>query len=190
MRDARITRRTSVGDWSGWDYLPGITFIVIGVLALMMAPLTSLATGIYVGALLCVAGGFALVGSLSQIRRGGGAWPAALLGLLSLVVGIAFLYSPAAGAVTLVWMIGAWLLVGGIIEMATALTVPFGKGWLFLVGLVDLALAAFVLLMDPVAAFTFLGYYVGVSFIFRGLWTVIFVGEAHEVRHMVREAVA
>ena len=178
-----------IGDWSGWDYLPGIAFIVVGVLALMMAPLTSLATGIYVGAMLCVAGGFAFVGGLSHIKRGGG-WLAALLGLLSMIVGIGFLYNPAAGAVTLVWMIGAWLLVGGLFEFATAFTTPFGKGWLVLVGLVDLALGAFVLFMEPTQAFAFLGFYVGISFIFRGLWTVVFVGEAHEIGHVVREAIA
>jgi uncharacterized membrane protein HdeD (DUF308 family) len=186
---AHAIERKSVGDWSGWDYLPGIAFIVVGVLALMMAPLTSLATGIYVGAMLCVAGGFAFVGGLSHIKRGG-AWLAALLGLLSIVVGIAFVYNPAAGAVTLVWMIGAWLLVGGLFEFATAFTTPFGKGWLVLVGLVDLALGAFVLFMDPKQAFAFLGYYVGISFIFRGLWTVVFVGEAHEFGHGIREALA
>ena len=178
-----------IGDWSGWDYLPGIAFIVVGVLALMMAPLTSLATGIYVGAMLCVAGGFAFVGGLSHIKRGG-AWLAALLGLLSIIVGIGFLYNPAAGAVTLVWMIGAWLLVGGVFEFATAFATPFGKGWLVLVGLVDLALGAFVLFMEPTQAFAFLGFYVGISFIFRGLWTVVFVGEAHEIDHVVREAIA
>jgi len=186
---AHEMERQSVGHWSGWDYLPGIAFIVTGVLALMMAPLASLATGIYVGAMLSVAGAFALIGGLSHIKRGG-AWLAALLGLLSLLVGLAFLYNPAAGAVTLVWMIGAWLLVGGLFEFATAFTTTFGKGWLVVVGLVDLALGAIVLFMDPKQAFAFLGYYVGISFIFRGLWTVVFVGEAREFGHVVREAVA
>jgi uncharacterized membrane protein HdeD (DUF308 family) len=186
---AHVIERKNIGDWSGWDYLPGIAFIVVGVLALMMAPLASLATGIYVGSMLCVAGGFAFVGGLSHIKRGGG-WLAAVLGLLSIIVGIAFLYNPAAGAVTLVWMIGAWLIVGGIFEFATAFTTPFGKGWLVFVGIVDLALGAIILMMDPNQAFAFLGYYVGISFIFRGLWTVVFVGEAHEIGHTVREAVA
>lgn len=184
-----MAQKTAIFDWSGWDYLPGIAFVVIGVLALMMAPLTSLATGVYVGAMLFVAGGFAFVGGLSHIKRGG-AWLAALLGLLSLMVGIAFLFNPAAGSITLVWMIGAWLLVGGLFEFATAFTTSFGKGWLVLVGLVDLALGALVLMMDPASAFGFLGYYVGISFIFRGMWTVLFVGEAHEIGRTVREAIA
>lgn len=189
MAHAITSKRTNVGEWSGWDYLPGIAFLVVGVLALMMAPLTSLATGIYVGAMLCVAGGFAFVGGLSHIKRGG-AWLAALLGLLSLIAGIAFLYNPAAGAVTLVWMIGAWLLVGGLFEFAAAFTTPLGKGWLVLVGLVDVALGAIVLFMEPQQAFAFLGYYVGISFVFRGLWTLVFVGEAHQIGHTVQEAIA
>ncbi len=186
---SELKAQRHIGDWSGWDYLPGIAFIVIGVLALMMAPLASLATGIYVGAMLCVAGGFALVGGLSHIRRGGG-WLAALLGLLSLIVGIAFLYNPAAGSVTLVWFIGAWLLAGGIFEFATAFTTSIGRGWLVVVGIVDLILGALLLTSDPKQAFLFLGYYVGISFVFRGLWTVVFVGSAHHLQGAVREALA
>ena len=88
------------------------------------------------------------------------------------------------------FLLGAWLLVGGLFELATAFTTPFGKGWLVLVGLVDLALGALVLFMDPKEALAFLGYYVGISFIFRGLWTLVFVGEVHEIGHTVREAIA
>src|SRR3954469_6032911 len=58
----------SLTDWSGWDYLPGLAFLVIGVLALMLAPLTSAVTSIYLAVMLCVAGGFALVGGLANIR--------------------------------------------------------------------------------------------------------------------------
>ena len=183
------TTRKPISEWSGWDYLPGIAFIVVGVLALMEAPLASLATGIYVGAMLCVAGGFAFIGGLSHIRQGGG-WLAALLGLLSIIVGAAFLYDPTAGSVTLVWFIGAWLLVGGIFEFATAFTSPIGRGWLVAVGIVDLALGAYLLVMDPKQAFAFLGYFVGISFVFRGLWSVVFVGEVHHVGKTVREALA
>src|SRR5437868_14217687 len=180
-----LEARKPISEWSGWDYLPGIAFIVVGVLALMEAPLASLATGIYVGAMLCVAGGFTFVGGLSHIKQGG-AWLAALLGLLSIVVGIAFLYDPAAGSVSLVWLIGAWLLIGGIFEFATAFTTPIGKSWLVLVGVVDLALGVVLLMMDPKQAFAFLGYFIGVSFVFRGLWSVVFVGEVHRVGRTVR----
>ena len=181
--------RKPISEWSGWDYLPGIAFIVVGVLALMEAPLASLATGIYVGAMLCVAGGFAFIGGLSHIKQGG-AWLAALLGLLSIIVGAAFLYDPTAGSVSLVWLIGAWLLIGGIFEFATAFSTPIGKGWLVLVGLVDVALGVYLLMMEPTQAFAFLGYFIGISFVFRGLWSVVFVGEIHHAGRTVKEALA
>ena len=35
-----------------------------------------------------------------------------------------------------------------------------------------------------------LQHQVGISFVFRGLWTVVFVGEGHHIRGVIREAVA
>lgn len=186
---AHAVKRNSIGEWSGWDYLPGIAFIVIGALALLVTPLASLATGMYLGAMLCVAGGFGLLGGIAHIKQRG-AWLAALLGLFSLVVGVTVLYNPLAGAVSLVWVIGAWFIVGGLLELATAASVRFGKGWLLLVGLVDLALGAIMVMMKPTEAFLFLGYFVGISLVFRGLWTVLFVGEVHELGRKVDYAMA
>jgi uncharacterized membrane protein HdeD (DUF308 family) len=186
---AHAIKRRGIADWSGWDYLPGIAFIVFGVLALMIAPLASLAAGIYLGAMLCVAGGFGLVGGLAHIKQRG-AWLMALLGLLSLVVGIAVFYNPVAGAVSLTWLIGAWFVVGGLFELATGFTVPVGRAWLILVGLIDLALGGLVIMMKPGEAFLFLGYFVGISFLIRGLWSLVFVGELHHVGHVFKEAIA
>lgn len=183
------TRSKSIGDWSGWDFLPGIAFIVIGVLALMESEWASLATGIYLGAMLCVGGAFALVGGIAHLKQRG-AWLAGLLGLLTLVVGVAVLYNPVVGSVSLVWLLGAWLIVGGLFELATAFAVPIGRGWLILVGLVDLALGGLVFTMNPAGAFVFLGYFVGVSFVLRGLWSVIFVGEVHEAGGTLERALA
>jgi uncharacterized membrane protein HdeD (DUF308 family) len=165
-------------EWSGWDYLPGIAFVVVGVLALMLAPVTSLVTGIYLGAMLCVAGGFSIVGGLAHIRQRG-AWLAGLLGVLSLVVGIMVLYNPVLGAISLTWLLGAWFLVGGIFELVVGLKVPIGRNWLLLVGLINIVLGGFVLMLKPADAFLFAGYLVGLSLLFRGLWSLVFVGELH-----------
>jgi uncharacterized membrane protein HdeD (DUF308 family) len=186
---AHAIKRKYVSDWSGWDYLPGIASIVIGAFALMVAPAASLAAGIYLGAMLCVVGGFGLVGGLAHVKQRG-AWLAALLGLLTLVIGIAVLYNPVAGAVSLTWLIGAWFVVGGLFELAVGVTVPVGRGWLILAGLIDLILGGFVIMMKPADAFLFLGYFVGVSLLIRGLWSVLFVGELHHTGHVLEEAIA
>ena len=181
--------RKKLSEWPGWDYVPGIAFMVIGVLALTQPPLTSLATGIYLGAMLLVGGAFALAGGIVNIGYRG-AWLMALLGALSVAAGMLVLYNPVAGAVSLTWVLAAWLLVGGIFELAMAFNVPAGRGWLIFTGLVDVVFGGFVLMMNPAEAFVFLGYFVGVSFILRGLWSVMFTSDLHGVKQWVEKAVA
>jgi uncharacterized membrane protein HdeD (DUF308 family) len=178
------THNKSLKDWSGWDYVLGIAFLVVGILALVEPPIASLATSFYLGFLFCVAGGFAIAGGIANIGRRGG-WLALLLGLLSFAAGVMVLYNPVVGAVSLVWVMGAWFIVGGIFEIVMGFSVPIGKGWLILVGIVNLALGALVIMMQPEQAFTFLGYFVGISFVFRGLWSLFFTADLHRAEHMV-----
>lgn len=178
----------SLKDWSGWDYVPGMAFLVVGVLALAEPPLASLAASVYLAAMLCVAGGFMFAGGIARIGHRG-SWLALLLGILSLVAGLAVLYNPAAGAVSLTWVIGAWLLAGGILELAMGFNIPVGRGWLIFVALVNIALGAWVLTMKPSDAFLFLGYLVGISLVFRGLWSLIFTADLHRAQALVRNAV-
>ncbi len=179
--------RRSLKDWPGWDYVPGIAFLVLGVLALAEPHLASLAAGIYLGAMLLVAGGFMLAGGIAGIGHRGG-WLSVLLGLLSLVAGVIVLFNPVAGAISLVWVMGAWFIVGGIFELAMGFSVPIGRGWLILVGIVNLVLGAFVIMLQPAQAFAFLGFLVGISLVFRGLWSLFFTADLHSARQQVESA--
>jgi uncharacterized membrane protein HdeD (DUF308 family) len=187
MRPTHATHQGSLRDWSGWHYVPGIAFLVVGILALLEPPLASLATGIYLGAMLCVAGGFMLAGGIAGVRHRG-AWLAIMLGLLSLLAGVAVLYNPIAGAVSLVWVLGAWFIVGGVFELAMGFSVPVGRGWLIFVGIVNILLGAWVVMMNPSEAFQFLGYFVGISLVFRGLWSLFFTADIHRVHRTVESA--
>jgi uncharacterized membrane protein HdeD (DUF308 family) len=177
MANATDTRG-SIKDWSGWDFVPGITFLVVGVLALLLPPIASLATGIYLGFMLCVAGGFALAAGIANFGRRG-SWLGFMLGLLSFLGGILILYNPVVGAVSLIWVLGAWLFVGGMFQLAMGFRAPVGKGWLLFVGVIDLVLGLLIFLMPPAQAFAFLGYFVGISFVFRGLWSLFFTADLH-----------
>lgn len=179
--------RTSLRDWPGWDYVPGIAFLVLGVFALAEPGLASLAAGIYLGAMLCVAGAFMLAGGVARIGHRGG-WLGILLGLLSLAAGVVVLVNPIAGAISLVWVMGAWFVVGGIFELAMGFTIPVGRGWLILVGIVNLLLGGFVILLQPIEAFAFLGYFVGISLAFRGLWSLFFTADLHKAQRPIETA--
>lgn len=170
----------SLKDWSGWDYALGIAFLAVGILALVEPPLASLATSVYLGAMLCVAGAFMLAGGIAKIGHRG-AWLGVILGLLSTLVGLLVLINPVAGAVSAVWVLGAWFIAGGILELAMAFNLPVGKGWLIFVGIVNLAIGAWVVIMAPADAFAFLGYFVGISLVFRGVWSLMFTADIHRI---------
>jgi uncharacterized membrane protein HdeD (DUF308 family) len=179
----------SLKDWSGWDYVPGIAFLVVGLLALAEPPLASLAASVYLGVMLCIAGAFMLAGGVAGIAHRGG-WLAVLLGLLSVVVGLLVLYNPMAGAVSLTWVLGAWLLIGGIFELALGFSIPVGRTWLILVAIVNIALGAWVVMMDPSRAIAFLGYFVGISLVIRGLWSLFFTADLHRAQRFVETGTA
>jgi uncharacterized membrane protein HdeD (DUF308 family) len=181
---AETVERKSLKDWSGWDYVPGIAFLVIGVLALSSPPLASLAASIYLGAMLSVAGAFMLAGGIAGIGHRGG-WLSILLGILTVLVGVLIIYNPVVGAISLTWLMGAWFLVGGIFELALAFSIPAGRGWLILVGIVNIVLGAWVVMLDPPQAFAFLGFFVGISLVFRGLWSLFFMSDVHRAQRFV-----
>lgn len=186
IRTAPVQKR-SFRDWPGWSYLPGVAYLVVGILALAEPPLASLAASLYVGAMLCVAGVFMFVGGIANIRHRGG-WIAAVLGLLSLIAGFIVLDDPVASAVSLVWVLGAWLIAAGVVQLLLGFNIPVGRAWLIFVSLVNIALGAFVLMMRPATAFAFLGYFVGISLVLHGIWSLIYSADLHSLRRAAETA--
>ena len=80
---------------------------------------------------------------------------------------------------------GAWFIVGGIFELAMGFSIPAGRGWLILVGIVNIALGVWVVMLNPAQAFAFLGFLVGISLIFRGLWSLVFTSDLHRAKSFV-----
>ena len=183
------TQRRSLKDWVGWHYLPGLAFLVVGIVALAEPPLASLAASIYVGAMLCVAGAFMAVGGIANLGHRGG-WIGLVLGLLSLATGFIILRNPGVGAVSLVRVLGAWLIAGGILEVAIGFNIAVGRGWLVLVSIINIVLGVFVLRMQPGAAFHFLGYFVGASLVIQGLWSLLFTADLQALRRSIGLAAA
>ena len=101
--------------------------------------MASLAASIYLGAMLCVAGAFMLAGGIAGMGHRGGRL-SIFLGILSVATGVLVIYNPVAGAISLTWVMGAWFIVGGIFELGLGFSIPSGRGWLILVGIVNILL--------------------------------------------------
>ncbi|PBN42267.1 HdeD family acid-resistance protein [Sphingobium sp. D43FB] len=156
----------------GWILAYGLIVIVIGLFALINPLATGLATGILLGVMLVVYGVAAMAAGLSSLASRA-RWIELLLGLLGVLVGVVTIFNPFAGALSLVLLIGAWLLVSGIFQIVSAVRVAHDRLWRLLLGAVDVVLGGLLLFSGPGTGLVFLAVVVGVSFLFRGVFLIV-----------------
>jgi uncharacterized membrane protein HdeD (DUF308 family) len=156
----------------GWVLAYGIVVILVGLLALSNPLATGVATGFLIGTLLIVYGAFATFASLSYLS-GRARWIELILGIMGLLAGAVTIFSPFAGALSLVMLIGAWLLISGILEAISAFRSEHDWGWRLLLGILDLVLGGLILFSGPATGLIFLAFCVGISFLIRGVFLFI-----------------
>jgi uncharacterized membrane protein HdeD (DUF308 family) len=100
----------------GWGFLlfEGILGILAGVVALVWPGIAALAFLYLLAAWAILTGILELVAPLAFPMRGGRAVLMVLAGLLSVVFGILIAAQPAAGLLTVVWLIGVYAIVFGV----------------------------------------------------------------------------
>ena len=153
----------------GWILAYGILLMLIGILALLSPMATGFATGLLLATMLIVGGIAALAAGMS--RRGWHShWLDIAVGLLSLIIGALVLWQPFVGALSVVWAIGIWLALLGIIELSAATRSIHHRGRLIFLGIVDVILGGWLFLSPPAAALIALSALVGLSFMLRGLF--------------------
>jgi len=100
----------------GWGLLlfEGLLGILAGVVALIWPGITALAFLYLLAAWAIITGILELVAPLGFPMRGGRAVLMVLAGLVSIVFGILIAAQPAAGLLTVVWLIGVYAIVFGV----------------------------------------------------------------------------
>jgi uncharacterized membrane protein HdeD (DUF308 family) len=155
----------------------GIFLVVIGVLAVGAASLTSLFTIVLVAATLIVAGITKLIYSF-WARHWSGFFISMLGGLLYSVVGILFLAKPLPALAAATLIIGILFVVSGVFKILASLLYRFQQwGWVLLSGVLGLALGCMILADWPEASLWVIGLFVGIDLIFYG-WTWILLALA------------
>ncbi len=151
----------------------GVFAILFGLAAVLWSGTTVTVLIIWFGAFTFISGIFTSLAALSAAASHS-QWGLMLVsGLLSIVVGILALISPVQMALAMVWVLGAWALLTGVFEIATALTSPWigGHKWLLaLAGIVSVVFGC-LLISNPIAgAFSLVwvmgGYAVVVGILF------------------------
>lgn len=171
-----IERKMRHGMHHHWKsyVVEGVVLIALGVAAVVVPQVASIATDVLIGWLLSVAGVY-MVASRLATRDKHDFWTGLLLGILTAVLGAVIALNPAAGVLTLTMMLVAYFIAHGLGMIAIAISArPHTGSWLWFAisALVDFALAGLVLSNWPGTAGWILGLYVGLNLVFGGLGLV------------------
>lgn len=167
----------------GWPMTIGILLIVGGTFALGATALTSLASVIYFGTLLLVAGVLEIVAAF-RLRRTGPVLAYLLAGLLTIVVGGLFVFRPIASLASVTLLIAGYLFAGGLFRGITSLMDRYpGWGWDFVYALLTIGLGFYVAAAWPLDSFWVLGTVVGIEIIARGITLVAASWMLRDIEH-------
>jgi uncharacterized membrane protein HdeD (DUF308 family) len=168
-----IRRRLTEAMHAHWKFFlaEGILMLVLGLVAIAVPEVASLAIAILIGWLFFIGG---ILRTLSVLRhRGmpGFAW-SLLTAVLAIVLGLVLLLRPIAGVLTLTLALIAFFVIEGI--AAILLAIEHRKhlpswGWVLLSGLVDLFLAYLIWDGWPSSAGWAIGLLVGINMVFVGV---------------------
>ena len=110
-----------------WPFaLEGVIGILIGVITFARPIVTAVVIVLYIAWWAILTGILELVAAVRLRRAIRGEWALAAAGVLSIILGLLLLTHPAAGAVSVVWVIGAYALVFGALLVALGMRLRRG----------------------------------------------------------------
>src|ERR1700726_3448363 len=149
----------------------GILLVILGLAAMIVPPLASLAVTIFLGWMFLISGiaGLALT---FWARRMPGFWWSLISAVLGIVAGIILLARPVQGTLTLTIVVGAYFLAEGVATIMYALEhrreLSERWSWLLIAGLMDIVIAFFIIAGLPGSAEWAIGLLVGINLLFGG----------------------
>jgi uncharacterized membrane protein HdeD (DUF308 family) len=149
----------------------GILLVVLGVAALVLPPLASLATAIFLGWMFLIGGIGGLIATY-WARSTPGFWWSLISAALAVLTGMLLLARPTQAVLTLTIVLGAYFLAEGVTTIMYALEhrreLSGRWSWLLVSGLVDIAISFMVITGLPSSADWAIGVLVGINLLFGG----------------------
>jgi len=150
----------------------GLLLLALGIVAVIVPPLATLAVTILFGWLFLISGVMGLVTSF-WMRAAPGFWWSLISAALGVLIGGMLLARPVTGAVSLTLLLIAFFAVEGIVSIMFALDhkreLSGQWGWMLVSGVVDLVLAVIILAGLPGTSAWALGLLVGINMVFGGM---------------------
>ena len=149
----------------------GILLMVLGVAALVLPPLASLATAIFLGWMFLIGGIGGLIATYWASSTPG-FWWSLVSAALAVLTGLLLLARPMQAVLTLTIVLGAYFLAEGVATIMYALEhrreLSGRWSWLLVSGLVDIAISFMVITGLPSSADWAIGVLVGINLLFGG----------------------
>jgi uncharacterized membrane protein HdeD (DUF308 family) len=171
VTDERSTRLQAGAGW-GWILAYGVLSLLLGVLALAWPFSATIAATLVIGWFFTAAGVVSIVAGVTGRGHEGRAY-AILFGVVSVAVGLLMAFDPVSGAVSLTLVVAVWLAVRGVLELVLGARYRRHRWMMIALGIINILLAAYVLVMLPWAALALPGFILGISFLFGGVTAVM-----------------
>ncbi len=167
--------------WAWWlMMLVGVIGIVVGLIVLAKPGDSLKALAVITGIFLLIDGIVEVVASL--MRRTSNRGVVAVLGVLSVLIGIMLIRHPVGGIVAIALLIGFWLIAIGLVRVVAAFSVDEHRGWNLLVAAIEL-IAGIVIIANPNIGYATLALLTGISFIINGIGLFAFGWSMRNLLH-------
>lgn len=148
----------------------GIILIILGILAIILAPAVSIGIDILIGIVLIISGIVGGYRALTKKSVPGNAMLTLILATIAIIAGIFLLARPWAGILAITVILTIFFFLEGIALIALAFRLKGSRVWIWylITGIVTVCLAALVWAGLPGSSFWLLGLLVGINLIFYG----------------------
>ena len=149
----------------------GIVLVVLGLLAIVIPPLATLAVTILVGWLFLISGVLGLVTTF-WAKGAPGFWWSLVSAIIAIIAGVILLASPVSGSVSLTLVLIVFFIIEGVASIMYGIEhrreATARGGWIIVSGVIDLILAAIIFSGLPGSAAWAIGLLVGINMVFGG----------------------
>ena len=151
--------------------IEGIVLVLLGIAAILVPPIATLAFELVIGWLFLISGVVGLITTF-YMRNAPGFWWSLLSAVIGIAAGLVLLRWPISGTLSLTFVLIAFFVVEGIVTIMYAIEhrnqLSSRWGWMLASGIVDLVLAGIIFAGLPESATWALGLLVGINLVFGG----------------------
>jgi uncharacterized membrane protein HdeD (DUF308 family) len=150
--------------------LRGVLLIILGILT-FASPGTWI---VFVGSFMLVDGMALLISGFGDQPPGQSRWPLVIAGILGLIAGVLVLWNPEVAGLTLTFIIAAWAIVVGILEIISGIALRNeidSEWWLIITGILAIIFGILVF-QNVLAGFLTIAWIFGIFAIVAGILSI------------------